>query len=36
MLLVLALRSDPKQVYARAVQEFSVQEIGEAFARTGA
>jgi tRNA A-37 threonylcarbamoyl transferase component Bud32 len=34
MLLVLALRSDPKRVYARAVREFSVQEIGEAFAAT--
>jgi tRNA A-37 threonylcarbamoyl transferase component Bud32 len=34
MLLVLALRSDPKRVYARALREFSVQEIGEAFAAT--
>jgi tRNA A-37 threonylcarbamoyl transferase component Bud32 len=34
MLLVLALRSDPKRVYVRAVREFSVQEIGEAFAAT--
>jgi tRNA A-37 threonylcarbamoyl transferase component Bud32 len=34
MLLVLALRSDPKQVYARAVREFSVQEVSEAFAAT--
>jgi tRNA A-37 threonylcarbamoyl transferase component Bud32 len=34
MLLVLALRSEPKRVYARAVREFSVQEISEAFAAT--
>jgi tRNA A-37 threonylcarbamoyl transferase component Bud32 len=34
MLLVLALRSDPKRVYARALCQFSVQEIGEAFAAT--
>ena len=34
MLLVLALRSDPKRVYARALREFTVQEIGEAFAAT--
>jgi tRNA A-37 threonylcarbamoyl transferase component Bud32 len=34
MLLVLALRSDPKRVYARALREFSVQEISEAFAAT--
>ena len=34
MLLVLALRSDPKRVYARAVCEFSVQEVSEAFAAT--
>jgi hypothetical protein len=34
MLLVLALRSDPKQVYARALREFSVQEVTEAFAAT--
>jgi tRNA A-37 threonylcarbamoyl transferase component Bud32 len=34
MLLVLALRSDSKQVYARAVREFSVQEVSEAFAAT--
>jgi tRNA A-37 threonylcarbamoyl transferase component Bud32 len=34
MLLVLALRSDPKRVYARAVREFSVQEVSEAFAAT--
>jgi tRNA A-37 threonylcarbamoyl transferase component Bud32 len=34
MLLVLALRSDPRQVYARALREFSVQEVTEAFAAT--
>jgi tRNA A-37 threonylcarbamoyl transferase component Bud32 len=34
MLLVLALRSDPKRVYARALREFSVQEVTEAFAAT--
>jgi tRNA A-37 threonylcarbamoyl transferase component Bud32 len=34
MLLVLALRSDPKQVYARALRQFSVEEISEAFAAT--
>jgi tRNA A-37 threonylcarbamoyl transferase component Bud32 len=34
MLLVLALRSDPKRVYARAVRQFTVEEIGEAFAAT--
>jgi tRNA A-37 threonylcarbamoyl transferase component Bud32 len=34
MLLVLALGSDSKQVYARAVREFSVQEVSEAFAAT--
>jgi tRNA A-37 threonylcarbamoyl transferase component Bud32 len=34
MLLVLALRSDPKRVYARALHEFSVQEVSEAFAAT--
>jgi hypothetical protein len=34
MLLVLALRSDPKRVYARALRQFSVQEISEAFAAT--
>jgi tRNA A-37 threonylcarbamoyl transferase component Bud32 len=34
MLLVLALRSDPKRVYERAVREFSVQEVSEAFAAT--
>jgi tRNA A-37 threonylcarbamoyl transferase component Bud32 len=34
MLLVLALRSDPKRVYERALRQFSVQEISEAFAAT--
>jgi tRNA A-37 threonylcarbamoyl transferase component Bud32 len=34
MLLVLALRSDPKQVYERAVREFTVEEVSEAFAAT--
>jgi tRNA A-37 threonylcarbamoyl transferase component Bud32 len=34
MLLVLALRSEPRLVYERAVREFTVQEIGEAFAAT--
>ena len=34
MLLVLALRSDPKSVYERALRQFSVQEISEAFAAT--
>jgi tRNA A-37 threonylcarbamoyl transferase component Bud32 len=34
MLLVLALRSDPKRVYARALRQFSVQEVSEAFAAT--
>jgi tRNA A-37 threonylcarbamoyl transferase component Bud32 len=34
MLLVLALRSDPKQVYERALRQFSVEEISEAFAAT--
>jgi tRNA A-37 threonylcarbamoyl transferase component Bud32 len=34
MLLVLALRSEPKLVYERAVRQFTVQEIGEAFAAT--
>jgi tRNA A-37 threonylcarbamoyl transferase component Bud32 len=34
MLLVLALRSDPKRVYERALREFSVQEVSEAFAAT--
>jgi hypothetical protein len=34
MLLVLALRSDSKSVYERALRQFSVQEISEAFAAT--
>jgi tRNA A-37 threonylcarbamoyl transferase component Bud32 len=34
MLLVLALRSDPKRVYERALREFGVEEISEAFAAT--
>ena len=34
MLLVLALRSEPKQVYERALGQFSVQEVSEAFAAT--
>jgi tRNA A-37 threonylcarbamoyl transferase component Bud32 len=34
MLLVLALRSDPKRVYERALRQFSVEEISEAFAAT--
>jgi tRNA A-37 threonylcarbamoyl transferase component Bud32 len=34
MLLVLALRSDPKRVYERALRQFSVQEVSEAFAAT--
>jgi hypothetical protein len=34
MLLVLALRSEPRPVYERAVREFSVQEVTEAFAAT--
>jgi tRNA A-37 threonylcarbamoyl transferase component Bud32 len=34
MLLVLALGSDPKRVYARALRQFSVQEVSEAFAAT--
>jgi hypothetical protein len=34
MLLVLALRSDPKRVYHRALRQFSVQEVSEAFAAT--
>jgi tRNA A-37 threonylcarbamoyl transferase component Bud32 len=32
MLLVLALRSDPKRVYARALRQFNVEEVSEAFA----
>jgi tRNA A-37 threonylcarbamoyl transferase component Bud32 len=34
MLLVLALRSEPGLVYERALREFSVQEVSEAFAAT--
>jgi tRNA A-37 threonylcarbamoyl transferase component Bud32 len=34
MLLVLALRSDPAHVYGRAVRQFSVAEVSEAFAAT--
>ena len=34
MLLVLALRSDPGHVYQRALRQFTVQEISEAFAAT--
>jgi tRNA A-37 threonylcarbamoyl transferase component Bud32 len=34
MLLVLALGSDARQVYERAQRQFSVEEIGEAFAAT--
>ena len=34
MLLCLALRSDPRQVYDRALRQFSVEEITEAFAAT--
>jgi tRNA A-37 threonylcarbamoyl transferase component Bud32/membrane-associated phospholipid phosphatase len=34
MMLVLALRSDAKTVYERALREFSVEEITEAFAAT--
>jgi hypothetical protein len=34
MLLVLALGSEPRQVYPRALRRFSVEEIGEAFAAT--
>jgi tRNA A-37 threonylcarbamoyl transferase component Bud32 len=34
MLLVLALRSEPKRVYERALRQFSVQEVSEAFAAT--
>jgi hypothetical protein len=32
MMLVLALRSDPDRVYARALGSFTPDEIGEAFA----
>jgi tRNA A-37 threonylcarbamoyl transferase component Bud32 len=34
MLLVLALGGEPRQVYARALRQFSVEEISEAFAAT--
>jgi tRNA A-37 threonylcarbamoyl transferase component Bud32/membrane-associated phospholipid phosphatase len=34
MMLCLALRSDPRLVYQRALHQFSVQEITEAFAAT--
>jgi tRNA A-37 threonylcarbamoyl transferase component Bud32 len=34
MLLVLALRSDPKRVYERTLRQFSVEEVSEAFAAT--
>ena len=34
MLLVLALRGEPGHVYQRALRQFTVQEIGEAFAAT--
>jgi tRNA A-37 threonylcarbamoyl transferase component Bud32 len=34
MLLVLALGSEPGQVYERALRQFTVEEIGEAFAAT--
>jgi tRNA A-37 threonylcarbamoyl transferase component Bud32 len=34
MMLVLALRAGPERVYARALQQFSVAEITEAFAAT--
>jgi membrane-associated phospholipid phosphatase/tRNA A-37 threonylcarbamoyl transferase component Bud32 len=34
MMLCLALRSDPAQVYRRALREFSVEEITEGFAAT--
>jgi hypothetical protein len=34
MLLVLALGSDPRRVYERALRQFSVEEISEAFAAT--
>jgi tRNA A-37 threonylcarbamoyl transferase component Bud32 len=34
MMLVLALRTSPERVYARALQQFSVAEITEAFAAT--
>jgi tRNA A-37 threonylcarbamoyl transferase component Bud32 len=34
MLLVLALGTEPRQVYERALRQFTVEEIGEAFAAT--
>jgi tRNA A-37 threonylcarbamoyl transferase component Bud32 len=34
MLLVLALRSEPRHVYERALRQFRVEEISEAFAAT--
>ena len=34
MMLCLALRSDPEQVYARALRLFTIEEITEAFAAT--
>jgi tRNA A-37 threonylcarbamoyl transferase component Bud32 len=34
MLLVLALRSEPGRVYERALRQFTVQEVSEAFAAT--
>jgi tRNA A-37 threonylcarbamoyl transferase component Bud32 len=34
MLLVLALRSEPRLVYERTLRQFSVQEVSEAFAAT--
>jgi membrane-associated phospholipid phosphatase/tRNA A-37 threonylcarbamoyl transferase component Bud32 len=34
MMLCLALRSDPRLVYERALRQFTVQEISEAFAAT--
>jgi len=34
MLLVLALGSEPRQLYERALRQFSVEEISEAFAAT--
>jgi tRNA A-37 threonylcarbamoyl transferase component Bud32 len=34
MLLVLALRSDPGRVYERALRQFTVEEVSEAFAAT--
>jgi tRNA A-37 threonylcarbamoyl transferase component Bud32 len=34
MLLVLALRSEPRHVYERALRQFTVEEVSEAFAAT--